>query len=202
MIFQNCEWSVVESTTTAKSGVNARVTCWRCSVASSFKFVAGRVTSPSEQKVHPEISNHDCTVWKETMTSRTGGSDVSTPKATLKKSTSGSQSLKGQKSILGFFGKKGSTPSAGAPAPKFESKVATQLTPAPSSDAAAYSSPIAIAASLGKNKENGLPSPASPLSSVNGADRTAEGLGGIDFSSPSRKVRLNSYMISTRRSLL
>jgi DNA mismatch repair protein MSH6 len=128
------------------------------------------------------------------MAPRTAGGDMSTPKSSLKKSTSGSQSLKGQKSILGFFGK---TPSTGAPTPKFETKAASQLTPAPSSDAPAYSSPIPVNISTGKNKENGLPSPASPLSSVTGTDRATEGLENNGFSSPTRKVRALSIYPST-----
>lgn len=123
---------------------------------------------------------------------------AATPKASLKKSNSGSQSGKSQqRSILGFFGKKASTPSE-ASTPKQETKKTSQLTPSPSSDAIAPSSPYAVEVSTGKNKENGLPSPASPPSSVNGADGAAEGLGGNSFSSPTRKVRVGDGKLSSR----
>ncbi|KAF2501654.1 DNA mismatch repair protein Msh6 [Lophium mytilinum] len=108
------------------------------------------------------------------------GNEMSTPKPPkLKKATSGSQSVKNQKSILGFFQKKTDTGSSPAPAssppdptpikketPSFSSKknlsvrrtAAAALTPAPSSDPPEPSSPVYIEAEAGKgkNKENEL----------------------------------------------
>jgi DNA mismatch repair protein MSH6 len=122
-------------------------------------------------------------------TFKTTMAPAATPKATLKKSNSGSQSGKSQqRSILGFFGKKSATPASETSTPKQEAKSASQLTPAPSSDAAVPSSPIKVEVSNSKNKENGLPSPASPLSSGRSADGAVEGFGGNGVNSPSRKV--------------
>lgn len=171
-----------------------------CSVA--FSRVAGASFYSLRSRSSPAFVPRNGRAERGTMTPRTGDSEISTPKTTLKKSNPGSQSLKGQKSILGFFGKKSSTPSTEAPTAKFEAKAASQLTPAPSSDGPPYSSPIAVETSSGKNKENGLPSPASPLSSVNDADRAAEGLAGNSLSSPSRKVNHDNTLEFSSQQLL
>jgi DNA mismatch repair protein MSH6 len=112
--------------------------------------------------------------------------EVVTPKPTLKKTPSASQSKnkssQGQRSILGFFSKQSATPK-----PVLNAKeTGSQLTPAPSSDAAAPSSPLDAVAGSGKNKENGLPSPSSSAEVLKGrgADGVAEDVPG----SPSRKV--------------
>ncbi|KIW07249.1 hypothetical protein, variant [Verruconis gallopava] len=95
---------------------------------------------------------------------------TATPKSTLKKPASGSQSAKNQTSLLGFFGRKTAAPSTGASTPKFDATPASQLTPAPSSDGPAPLSPCNADVSSGKNKEN-------------------EDLGAINSSSPSRKAK-------------
>lgn len=135
------------------------------------------------------------------------GNEIATPKPpTLKKSNSGSQSGKGQKSILGFFQKKDdsaptpppkSSSPAGTPRPTVKklptqsSRVSPGLTPAPSSDAIQQSSPTfeASVKDEGKNKENGLISPITP--DVEEADgKTRQEVAGVaSYSSPSRKVR-------------
>lgn len=124
------------------------------------------------------------------------GNEVSTPKATLKKSSSATQSNKGQRSILGFFAKSatptGTTPT---PTPGLPQKSSFRSSPVPSSDAVAPSSPIEtkVAIKSGKNKENGLPSPASSADRINGANRVSEGLASSGVNSPSRKASSNHY---------
>jgi DNA mismatch repair protein MSH6 len=115
------------------------------------------------------------------------GNEVSTPKPTLKKTPSASQSKnkssQGQRSILGFFSKQGATPN-----PVLKAKESgSQLTPDPSSDAAAPSSPLDAVAEPGRNKENGLPSPSSSSEALKG--RGADGVAEVLPGSPSRKVR-------------
>lgn len=134
------------------------------------------------------------------------GNEIATPKPpTLKKSNSGSQSGKGQKSILGFFQKKAdsaptplpkSSPSVETPRqteqkfPTHSSRVSSSLTPAPSSDAIQQSSPTfeSNIKDEGKNKENGLISPITP--DVGEADgKMRQEVAGVTlYSSPSRKV--------------
>ena len=117
---------------------------------------------------------------------------MSTPKPTLKKSSSASKSTQGQRSILGFFTKSASTPASKVSTSTFEQETASQLTPAPSSDATTPSSPALVQSSFGKDKENGLPSPSSSLDPLKSADGGAEGVGNNAFSSPSRKVDIFS----------
>jgi len=130
-----------------------------------------------------------CRVKEFTMARGIEGNEISTPKATLKKSSTSTQSNKGQRSILGFFAKS-TTPSGTTTTPKFQQKSAFGSTPAPSSDAVLPSSPIEtkVALTTGKNKENGLPSPLSSMEPANGADRIAEGLASSGVNSPSREV--------------
>jgi len=64
----------------------------------------------------------------------TGANEVATPKATLKKSSSFSQSGKNQKSILGFFSKQTPTPKS-AFSKRVKTDSAINLTPASGSDA-------------------------------------------------------------------
>ncbi|KAJ4358483.1 DNA mismatch repair protein msh6 [Didymosphaeria variabile] len=95
------------------------------------------------------------------------GNEMSTPKTSSQKKqpASGSQSIKNQKSILGFFQKKPTN----SPTPTRETKqeintptlsknLSASLTPQPSSDPVQPSSPIRQerGISQGKNKENGL----------------------------------------------
>jgi DNA mismatch repair protein MSH6 len=120
------------------------------------------------------------------------GNEISTPKPTLKKSGSSSQSTKGQKSILGFFSKQAPTPKS-AFSQRIKTESAINSSPAPSSDAVAPSSPELGFHSSGKNKENGLLSPSSSLEPVvTAADGVVEGVNGVPMSSPSRKVSLHS----------
>lgn len=138
------------------------------------------------------------------------GNEIATPKPPpqLKKSASSvSQSSKQQKSILGFFQKKGgaasspSAPSTVKPSPSAPSTVKQSpasrvvkpgLTPTTSSDAGVPSSPPLPSSPVahtnaGRNKENGMPSPAtSSLESDADAVGHQEGLETV--SSPPRKV--------------
>lgn len=131
------------------------------------------------------------------------GNEIATPKPTLKKSTSSasaSASQKGQRTILGFFQKKGgagpassspAAPSTVRPSPATATRK-PGLTPAPSSDAGAPSSPPLpsspiLKANSGKNKENGLPSPASSTPDLD-ADAVGRQEGPEPASSPPRKV--------------
>ncbi|ORY03496.1 DNA mismatch repair protein muts [Clohesyomyces aquaticus] len=140
------------------------------------------------------------------------GNEMSTPRASQKKQPpSASQSGKSQKSILGFFQKKSTnspspapsdpTPVKRTPASALSKTAFTRtgptssLTPTPSSDPAGPSSPIKQEheSGLGKNKENGLPSPITPLDGV--ANRVSSELAGVALSSPSRK-KVVSYVES------
>jgi DNA mismatch repair protein MSH6 len=118
------------------------------------------------------------------------GNEISTPKPTLKKSGSSSQSVKSQKSILGFFSKQAPTPKS-VLSERIKTESAINSTPAPSSDAIAPSSPDAGFHSSSKNKENGLLSPSSSLEPVAAADGVVEGINGVPMSSPSRKVAMH-----------
>lgn len=131
------------------------------------------------------------------------GNEVSTPKTAPKKSTASSQSNKGQTSLLGFFQKKATpTPQAtedvtrtkpAQKTPFVAPRSSVSLTPAPSSDNLAPSSPAAYSSKEGpgvtdgKNKENGLPSPITPAEAEADGD-VAKVIAGVDYSSPSRKV--------------
>ena len=135
--------------------------------------------------------------------------------ATLQKSTSGSQSSKNQKSILGFFQKRPtgalqpningvSKINPGSMAPALSSKkklvqrsstaVSQSLTPAPSSDALEDEHEESITANTNGRKVNGLPSPITPASDNN----SLEDVGAhSSFTSPSRKVSLFNLFLST-----
>ena len=148
--------------------------------------------------------------------SKFSDSSPAAPPPTLKKSMSGSQSSKNQKSILGFFQKR----AADSPQPPIHgtSKLngpSTQtdgvakkilakrpargssqsLTPAPSSDALeeldvqdeeAYKKEML-------DKENGLPSPITPVPGLGGdGSPDIEPSSSLNFSSPSRKVRITT----------
>lgn len=133
------------------------------------------------------------------------GNEMSTPRPSSQKKQppSGSQSGKNQKSILGFFQKKSTnSPSPGTsdgnpgkktPMSTLKKAFTTPrpisaLTPQPSSDAPVPSSPIREQdATLGRNKENGLPSPVTPSDAE--ANRVLSEVAGVALSSPSRKVR-------------
>ena len=136
------------------------------------------------------------------------GNEMSTPRPKQKKeSASASQSGKNQKSILGFFQKKSANSPASSssdpitarktPTSTLDKKAFTKLpasiTPIPSSDAPDLSSPIKQETELtvGRNKENGLLSPVTPLDGE--ANRFSPEVAGVAFSSPSRKVCLHEY---------
>ncbi|KAK3076463.1 hypothetical protein LTS18_012934 [Coniosporium uncinatum] len=130
------------------------------------------------------------------------GNEISTPKPppTLKSKTSSqSDKNKGQKSILGFFGKKpdadrtpttttnGSTKSTFTKSTPSLRTSNSNPTPAPSSDVPDPPSSIVGSSqeTSGKNKENGLPTPTTPASAhADGVRKEAP-----DKSSPSRKAR-------------
>jgi len=119
------------------------------------------------------------------------GNEISTPKPAAKKTVASSKSEKGQRSIVSFFQKVAtSTPAAPSSSARQSTKRATSpLTPAPSSDAVSPPSPEHGLVDRSKNKENGLPSPVTPVEDVQDADRIPEGVDGKLDSSPSRKVR-------------
>ncbi|MCJ1319232.1 DNA mismatch repair protein msh6 [Xylographa vitiligo] len=127
--------------------------------------------------------------------------------ATLKKSTSGSQSSKNQKSILGFFQKRptgallpningASKTNPGPVAPALSSKkklvqrsstaVSQSLTPAPSSDAPEDEQEESVIADCNGRKLNGLPSPITPASDNNSLEDVVPY---TSFTSPSRKAK-------------
>ncbi|KAL8859670.1 MAG: hypothetical protein Q9178_003784 [Gyalolechia marmorata] len=128
------------------------------------------------------------------------------PPPTLKKSSSGSQSFKNQKSITGFFQKKpsntspselGNLPPINGSKLPFSAKAATRgpsssLTPAPSSDGpeepqSYQKMPHQL---NGTASANGLPSPITPASAVH----DGEVHGSSHLNSPSRKAkRVISY---------
>ena len=138
-------------------------------------------------------------------------SSPAAPPPSLKKSNSGSQTSKNQKSILGFFQKKstdsslpaltrdaGSSPSTNGGATKrLAKRPATKrgssqtLTPAPSSDAA-EGFDLENVMEGGRHQINGpnaLPSPITPVTRpVDGNDSRANMDDLLSFNSPSRKV--------------
>lgn len=112
---------------------------------------------------------------------------MSTPRP--KPKLSQSQSNSKQKTLLGFFQKKsGPAPS---PAPQQASKDASSSIPTPTSSAehAPSSSPVLASSPIktGKNKENGLPSPVTPILQAEADGVGKEGLS-HSTTSPSRKV--------------
>ena len=113
---------------------------------------------------------------------------------TLKKSTSGSQPVKNQMSIAGFFKTQpASTEQNGLP---INTRMGQQgstatLTPAPSSDAIDPEEDIKPPVS--KGLVNGLPSPITPAEVTGAKEQDRE-----TFSSPSRKV---STLLSVRMKL-
>jgi len=119
------------------------------------------------------------------------GNEVYTPKPAAKKTTASSKSEKGQRSIVSFFQRAAtSTPKAPCSAAGQSSKrTASPLTPAPSSDAVDPLSQEHEFVDGSKNKENGLPSPVTPVEDVKDTDHIPEGVDGKVDSSPSRKVR-------------
>ena len=148
--------------------------------------------------------------------SKFSDSSPAAPPPTLKKSTSGSQSSKNQKSILGFFQKKATdSPQSLSRGTSKINRPSTQtdgvakkilakrpargssqsLTPAPSSDALeeldvqdeeAYKKGI-------MDKENGLPSPITPVPGLGGDGfPDIEPSSSLNFSSPSRKVSITT----------
>ena len=131
---------------------------------------------------------------------------------TLKKSTSGSQPGKNQKSILGFFQKRttealqpnvngvsnsngSSTAQSMTNKKKLVSRSSTNvsqsLTPAPSSDAPEEDEEDSCISSKSSQKINGLPSPITPAN-ANGDD-DAPPTSAVTFSSPSRKVSYRAF---------
>lgn len=119
------------------------------------------------------------------------GNEVSTPKPAAKKTVTSSKSEKGQRSIVSFF-QKAATSKPAAPSSstgQSSKRAVSPLTPAPSSDAVGPLSPEHGLVDRSKNKENGLPSPVTPVEDVKDADRVPEGVDGKLDSSPSRKVR-------------
>lgn len=137
----------------------------------------------------------------------------STPKPpTLKKSSSGSQSSKSQKSITGFFQKKPpGTPRENARLPsrnydstdpsngkgqsvsveKASRGSSSSLTPAPSSDSLEELETIETMAikELPDDNVNGLPSPITPISGAASGDDLGSSLKmPLAFNSPSRKA--------------
>ena len=146
---------------------------------------------------------------------------ASTP--TLKKSTSGSQSSKNQKSILGFFQKRATDPSqtsnSGSSKPNGLSTYSNEvkkktlakipvrgssqsLTPAPSSDALEELDVLdEILHKKGmRSEENGLPSPITPVPGVGGdGSQDVEPSSSLTFSSPSRQVSILACQQPTER---
>lgn len=153
----------------------------------------------------------------DSMAQGTEGGEASTPKASSAQKPS-SQSNKSQKSILGFFQKKAassnsSTNNGSLPKPaskplltKEKSTGSFSLTPAPSSDglcppsSPAYRSQHAKKAMDSKDKENGLPSPAT-TAGTEADEGVKEVLDVANGSSASRKVGL-LQCISRRRTQL
>ncbi len=142
-------------------------------------------------------------------------SSPAAPPPSLKKSNSGSQTSKNQKSILGFFQKKstdspplpknGTSLSSPMPQGVARKRLANRpaamrsssqaLTPAPSSDAAEGLTSEDIMDEKGDQAvgENGLPSPVTPMNGTskgNGFQGGATDL--LTFNSPSRKVNLEA----------
>ena len=127
----------------------------------------------------------------------------------LKKSTSGLQSSKNQTSIAGFFQKKTATPSISStskingsvfpvrssPSKKYKRYPAgsdQSLTPAPSSDAVEKEEEedeLKPVVANGTSKPNGLPSPITPATVINGQLLSNGRAVPAGFYSPSRKAR-------------
>jgi len=143
------------------------------------------------------------------------GNEISTPKPpSIQKSSSSSQSnpVKNQKTLLGFFQKKGGpfpshtsnvnaisngafeslpTPAAKKSFKENKPVSSASLTPVPSSDAIEIPSPQSSETRLppeGRNKENGLPSPITPASGGATNGLLKEEVERVELSSPSRKV--------------
>lgn len=120
----------------------------------------------------------------------------STPKPPpLKKSSSGSQSSKSQKSITGFFQKKSAensqeSPRLPAPAKQLSKGSSSSLTPAPSSDAPEYPEEMEglVIGKDAEEKSTGLPSPITPLDGGKIATSRNPIKLPFGFSSPSRSV--------------
>ena len=153
----------------------------------------------------PDASPHFCCTKTASMVRGVEGNEMSTPRPSQKKQpTSGSQSAKNQKSILGFFQKKSTnspspapsqpTPAKQTPTSTFSKKSFTRpppsLTPVPSSDAIEPSSPIRQEEEdtpvAGRNKENGLLLRTTTPDAE--TDRVVSEVAGVALSSPSRKV--------------
>jgi hypothetical protein len=153
------------------------------------------------------LLDHDANSPSAPMARGIEGNEVSTPKPAAKKTVTSSKSEKGQRSIVSFF-QKASTSIPVAPsnsAGQSTKRTASPITPAPSSDAISPPSPEHGLVDRSKNKENGLPSPATPTEDAKDADRIPEGVDGKLDSSPSRKVRclccrpcLQTLLISTQ----
>lgn len=158
----------------------------------------------------------DVAIGLDAMARGIEGNEISTPKPlSIQKSSSSSQSnpVKNQKTLLGFFQKKGGLPpsptsnvhglsndsleSMPTPTGKKLSRdhkpVSTaSFTPAPSSDAVEILSSQSSVTGLppeGRNKENGLPSPITPANGGATNGLLKEELKEVGLSSPSRKVR-------------
>jgi hypothetical protein len=117
------------------------------------------------------------------------GNEIASTKKPTPKLSSQPSASKGQKTLLGFFQK-----TQGTPQVKKDSSIGFS-SPVPSSDPIARSSPPHSATpntSNGKNKENGLLTPATHTSTPS-ADRLISEVEGLP-SSPIRKV-LDSFLI-------
>lgn len=152
--------------------------------------------------------------------SGTISSSPSAPPPSLKKASSGSQTAKNQKSILGFFQKKttdnqplskdgeltSSPMGHGGVRKRLASRSAARksssqaLTPAPSSDAAERLNSEDVMEEGGDQAsgDNGLPSPVTPMNGIikdNGSQAGASDL--LPFNSPSRKVIFHTLLTPT-----
>jgi hypothetical protein len=181
-------------------------TYWQSGRPTLGKRVPDASRSPGKcvpQILTPHPSNR-CTETAS-MVRGVEGNEMSTPRPSQKKQpTSGSQSAKNQKSILGFFQKKSTnspSPAPSQPTPAKQTPTSTlskksfsrpppSLTPVPSSDAIEPSSPIRQEEEdtpvAGRNKENGLP-PRTTTPDTE-TDRVVSEVAGVALSSPSRKV--------------
>lgn len=149
-----------------------------------------------------------------TSSSKVSTTPPSTNPPALKKSTSGSQSSKDQKSILGFFQKRvapaldpnngghltnqGSKPLSNGLLKKSMIKASTRgssqsLTPAPSSDAVEeLDAEDKTKQEPGRAEVIGLPSPITPAAIVSSDGALDLDNGSFSFSSPSRKASTSS----------
>jgi len=121
------------------------------------------------------------------------GNEISTPKPTLKKSSSSSKPDTKQRSIASFFQKVPNSKPLAAPSSSSQ-HASTPLTPAASSEA--VSSPISAQTFVerGKNKENHLPSPFTPTQEeIKPTDASREDVDGKLVSSPSHKVKFTRF---------